>query len=110
MTKPEKELFAKLEKDYEEVKGDLQEQASIVQDFGDSRSARVPWLERTGFPFYLDGLRDEEIKTSYELLPKKEEDADAQDMDLVRIIAAAEAVLRDAYRLCSDTSPTRKMT
>ena len=55
-------------------------------------------------------MRDEEIKSSYELPPKKELDADAEDADLVRIVAAAEAVLRDAYQLCSDTSPDRKMT
>ena len=35
---------------------------------------------------------------------------DAEDPSLVRILVAAEAVLRDAYRLCSDTSPDRKMT
>ncbi|KAH8581461.1 hypothetical protein B0O99DRAFT_696816 [Bisporella sp. PMI_857] len=32
----------------------------------------------------------------------------AADPDLVRILVAAEAVLRDAYRLCSDTSQTGK--
>jgi hypothetical protein len=35
---------------------------------------------------------------------------DAKGADLVRILAAAEAVLRDAYQLCSDRSPDRKMT
>ncbi|KFX88316.1 hypothetical protein V490_07723 [Pseudogymnoascus sp. VKM F-3557] len=34
----------------------------------------------------------------------------ATDPNLVRILAAAEAILRDAYKLCSDTSPDRKMT
>jgi hypothetical protein len=106
----EKVLFERLEEDYKGVKDDIKEQASIVHDFGDSRSARVPWLEQTDFPFHLAKLKDKEIKSSYELLPKKELDADAKDADLVRIVAAAEAVLRDAYQLCSDTSLDRKMT
>jgi hypothetical protein len=42
LTGPETELFAKLEQDYKDVKGNLEEQASIVYDFGDSRSERVP--------------------------------------------------------------------
>jgi hypothetical protein len=42
LTQPEKELFAKLEEDYTDVKGDIKEQASIVHDFRDSRSKRVP--------------------------------------------------------------------
>ena len=61
----EKDLFAKLASDCHNVKGDIAEQAGIVQDFGESRSARVPWLERTGFPSHLAGLRDEEIRSSY---------------------------------------------
>jgi hypothetical protein len=31
------------------VNDDIEKQASIVHDFGDSRSARVLWLERTAF-------------------------------------------------------------
>jgi Orsellinic acid/F9775 biosynthesis cluster protein D len=77
LTGPETELFAKLEQDYKDVKGDLEEQASIVHDFGDSRSERVPWLETTGFPYHLAPLRDEEIWSSYKLPPKREFDADA---------------------------------
>lgn len=42
LTQPEKELFEKLEKDYKDVRCDLEEQATIVQDIGDSRSERVP--------------------------------------------------------------------
>lgn len=60
----EKDLFIKLENDYQDVKGDIEKQATIVQDFGDSRSAWVPWLERTGFPSHLVGLKDKEIKSS----------------------------------------------
>ncbi|KFY23902.1 hypothetical protein V491_02362 [Pseudogymnoascus sp. VKM F-3775] len=88
----EKVHFIKLENDYQDVKGDIEKQATIVQDFGDSQSARVPWLERTGFPGHLS------------------EGDEKADVDLVRIIDAAESVLRDAYALCSDTSPERKMT
>jgi len=41
VTEPEKELFEKLEKDYKDMKCDLEEQATVVQDIGDSRSERV---------------------------------------------------------------------
>jgi hypothetical protein len=85
----------------------------VVHDFGDSRAERVLWLERTDFPSHLAGLKDEEIKSSYTLPLKKHLDAGAEgalDPDLVRILAAAEAVLRDVYELCSDTSLVRKMT
>jgi hypothetical protein len=114
LTQTEEELFLKLEKDYDNVKGDLEEQASIVHDIGDSRSERVPWLhDVTGFPYHLATLKDEEIWSSYKLPPKIELDTggdNATDPNLVRVLVAAEAVLRDAYRLCSDTSPDRKMT
>jgi orsellinic acid/F9775 biosynthesis protein OrsD/helicase-like protein/RAD3-like DEAD/DEAH box helicase len=114
LTQPEKELFEKLEKDYKDVKGDLKEQATIVQDIGDSRSERVPWLHDViRSPSHLITLKDKEIWSSYKLPPKKELDASSEntaDPNLVRILVAAEAVLRDAYRLCSDTSPDRKMT
>ncbi|PQE10616.1 telomere-associated recq protein [Rutstroemia sp. NJR-2017a WRK4] len=111
---PEKELFEKLEQDCKEMKCDLEEQAAVVQDIGDSRSERVPWLhDLTGFPYHLTTLKDEEIWSSYKLPPKKELEVGskgAADPDLVRIVGAAEAVLRGAYRLYSDTSPERKMT
>ncbi|KAE8443050.1 hypothetical protein EG329_002444 [Mollisiaceae sp. DMI_Dod_QoI] len=96
LTQPEKELFEKLEQDYKDVKCNLEEQATVVQDIGDSRSER-----------------DEEIWSSYKLPPKKELAAsseDATDPKLVRILVAAKAVLKNAYRLCSDTSPNRKIT
>ena len=51
----------KLEKDYKDVKGDIEEQANIVHDFGDSRSERVLWLERMAFPYHTITLKDEEI-------------------------------------------------
>jgi len=114
LTKTEEELFVKLEKDYDDVKVDIEEQASIVHDIRDSRSERVPWLhDLTHFPSHMITLKDEEIWSSYKLPPKKdlnEGSENAEDPQLVRILVAAEAVLRDAYRLCSDTSPDRKMT
>ena len=74
----------------------------------------MPWLhDLTGFLSHLTTLKDEEIWSSYKLPLKKELNAgseDAKDPKLVRILVAAEVVLRDAYRLCSDTSPDRKMT
>lgn len=114
LTKAEKDLFVKVEKDYADVKCDLEEQLTTVQDIGDSRSERVPWLrDLTHFPSQMITLKDEEIWNSYRLPPKKELDTgdkNAQDPDLVRILVGAEAVLREAYQLCSDTSPDRKMT
>jgi hypothetical protein len=98
-----------LEEDYKDIKHDIKEQASMVRDFGDSRSERIPWLEQTG-PSHLVGLKDDQVKSSYELPPKKETDTAVVDANLVRIVTAAEAVLRDAYLLCSDMSPDRKMT
>lgn len=108
----EKDLFIKLESDYQDVKGDFAEQAGIVQDFGDSRSAREPWLDRTGFLSHLAGLRDEEIRSSYQLprMGKGGDDDEEADPTIARVVRAAEAVLRDAYALCSDRSPERKMT
>jgi hypothetical protein len=108
-----KVLFEKLEQDYKDMKCDLEEQATIIQDIRDSRSERVLWLyDVTGFPYHNTMLKDEEIWSSYKLLPKKELDAgseDTKDPNLVRILLAAKVVLRDAYRLCSDTSLDRKI-
>lgn len=47
LSQSEKDLFVMLENDYKAVKGDTEEQASIVHDFGDSKSERIPWLEIT---------------------------------------------------------------
>ncbi|SPJ88776.1 uncharacterized protein FTOL_12670 [Fusarium torulosum] len=117
---------------------DLDGRAEIVQGVEDSRADRVPWLVRIGFPTHLQGLRDTEIISSY-ALPRSidplddgiysegddddDDDDDVDDIDeykgdgtgraatdLRRILAVAEGMLRDAYRLCSDKSPERKMT
>ena len=114
VTEPEKELFEKLEKDYKDVKCDLEEQTTIVQDIRDSRSERVLQLyDLTGFLYHLTTLKDEDIWSSYKLPPKKELDTgseDIEDLKLVRILVVAEAVLRDAYQLYSNTLLDRKMT
>ena len=38
----EERLFIKLEEDCQDIKGDIEEQASIVYGFADSRLERVP--------------------------------------------------------------------
>ncbi|KAH7248458.1 hypothetical protein B0J15DRAFT_514469 [Fusarium solani] len=63
---------------------DLEEQAGVVQDVGESRADRLPGGDGGG----------------------EGED----NSDLIRILVAAETVLRDAYKLCSDKSLERKMT
>lgn len=50
---------------------DAEEQTRIVQDFEGSRSARLPWLGTLGFPTFLRDVKDDEIKASYTLLPKR---------------------------------------
>ena len=52
-------------------------------------------------------LKDEEIWSSYKLLLKKELNMgseDSRDPDLIRILVITKAVLRDTYRLYSNTS------
>jgi hypothetical protein len=61
----------------------------------------------------MSNLKGKEIWSLYKLPPKKELNSDSEnatDPDLVRILVAAKAMLRDAYRLYSDTSPDRKIT
>ena len=106
MTEPRKAYLKGLEKDIVEgVNNDIAEQASIVQDFEDSRSAQVPWLKKTAFPSHLAGLTDNEIKGSFKLPSKKTKDKDNRDKDLRQILDAAKALFQDAYQLCSDASP-----
>ncbi|KIS65887.1 uncharacterized protein UMAG_10980 [Mycosarcoma maydis] len=78
---------------------------------------RDPWLVTTGFALHLDGLLDAEIRSSYALPASLEGNVrldgsseEASDRDLRRILVAAEHTLRDAYRLCNDTSHRRKLT
>ena len=46
-------LFAALQQDLATARADAAKRAGIVQDAQGSRSARVPWLERTSFPHHL---------------------------------------------------------
>ncbi|KAJ8066707.1 hypothetical protein OCU04_004100 [Sclerotinia nivalis] len=114
LTQPEKDSFNKIERNLLDIKKDLYKEAGVVRDIKESRAERVPWLhDVTKFPFHLAHLKDEEIWDSYKLPSKKELDGDcteAEDPRLVRILNAAEAMMRDAYQLCSDASPDRKMT
>jgi hypothetical protein len=67
----------------------------------------VLWLYNViGFLYYNTILKDEEIWSLYKLPPKKElniSSKNTKDLNLVRILVAAKAVLRDAYQLYSDT-------
>ncbi|KAH7199166.1 hypothetical protein BKA60DRAFT_583095 [Fusarium oxysporum] len=123
----EGKLFKDLKADIIQASRDLDKEAEIVQDVEASRADRVPWLVHTGFPTHLQGLHDTEIMSSY-ALPRSGDDDDDDgdggddddgeeeggavdtDIDLRRILAAVERTLRDAYKLCSDKSPDRKMT
>ncbi|KAH7118689.1 hypothetical protein B0J13DRAFT_458074, partial [Dactylonectria estremocensis] len=115
-------LFDGLREDLQQATRDLDEKAAIVQDVEESRADREPWVVYTGFPTHLQGLRDAEIKSSYKLPLNNGIDrhgdvgsgggygSEDDDPELARILLAAEAVLRDAYQLCSNRSPERKMT
>jgi hypothetical protein len=72
LTEGEKAYFEKIEEDLAKVKEEVVKEAGIVHDFEDSRSARVPWLERVGFPFHLKDLLDAEIYSSYKLPSDRE--------------------------------------
>ncbi|PMD16278.1 hypothetical protein NA56DRAFT_663276 [Hyaloscypha hepaticicola] len=56
-------------------------------DLNASRTERVPWLEKTGFPAYLAGLQDSQIKSAYKLPPKDPAKATNSNRDLARILA-----------------------
>jgi hypothetical protein len=103
-------LFASLEHSASTIEQDITEQTGIVRDLNASRTERVPWLEKTGFPSYLAGLQDSQIKSAYKLPPKDPAKATDSDRDLARILATAQALLSQAYQLCNKTSPDYKMT
>ena len=115
----EERLFGRLEGDMTAAALQLADQGEhgVAKDF-DLKTSRVPWLERTGFPSHLAGLSDKEVKSSYRLPNKGTAgvcssggvDDDNVECNLLRIDSAAVSVLQDAYKLCSDTSPERKMT
>ncbi|KAL7940363.1 hypothetical protein V8C42DRAFT_362771 [Trichoderma barbatum] len=124
ITDPEEDLFGRLEQDAKAAALDLDGKAGIFQVTDGSRWERIPWLSHTGFPTHLQGLRDREIRSSYALPPKRVLDGHVSnagsggggggdcdvDADLVRLLNAAEGMLRDAYKLCCDRPPARKMT
>jgi Orsellinic acid/F9775 biosynthesis cluster protein D/Helicase conserved C-terminal domain/DEAD/DEAH box helicase len=112
LTEGEKAYFKEVEADYRQVKEEIAIQAGIVHDFEDSRSSKVPWLERTAFPSHIAGLTDNEIHASYCLPPAKELKglSESTNPTLVRIVNATRSLLQDAYRLCNDNSPDCKMT
>jgi hypothetical protein len=62
LTEPQKASLEEIEKDFGGVKDDIAKQTGIVQGFEDSRSVRVPWLEKTAFPSHLASPTDDEIK------------------------------------------------
>jgi hypothetical protein len=115
-TEGEKAYFKEVEADYNRIKDEIAEQAGIVHDFEDSRSSRQPWLEKTAFPSHLAGLLDEEIHTSYTLPSAKELEGGGSgrdpetDLVLVCLVNATRSFLQDAYKLCSNNSPDRKIT
>ena len=115
---PLRDLLATLKEDVAAAKSEAVEGVSRVVEAFETKASRVPWLERTGFSSHLLGVLNAEIRSSYQL-PKvcvgRRDQAAAEDMKgedgwLVRICNAAELMLQDAYLLCSDTSPNRKMT
>lgn len=62
---------------------------------------------------HIVGLADEEIRNSYALLSKRifeDTDEDSSERELARILDAAKALRHDVYKLCSNSSPTCKMT
>ncbi|EFY84178.1 hypothetical protein MAC_09780 [Metarhizium acridum CQMa 102] len=132
----EERLFGGLKGDLQVAARDLEDMAATVEDAGQHRPDREPWLIHTGFPTHLRGLQDVEIWSSYKL-PKKENillydrprvdegirtlgagyenndnagDEQDEECDLRRILAAADALFRSAYMWVSDRSPTQKMT
>ena len=86
-TAAQRALFASIEQDASTIQQDVDRQAIIVQDLNASRTERVPWLEKTGFPAYLAGLQDSQIKSAYKLPPKDPAKATDSDRDLARILA-----------------------
>ncbi|CZR49829.1 uncharacterized protein FPRO_16037 [Fusarium proliferatum ET1] len=110
----EGKLFEELKANIIQASRDLEKEAEIVQDVEASRADR--------------GLHDAEIISSY-ALPRSGDDNDNDggdggdddngkeeggavdtDVDLGRILAAVESILRDAYKLYSNKSSNHKIT
>ncbi|KAG6046290.1 hypothetical protein E4U39_001461 [Claviceps sp. Clav50 group G5] len=110
----DRELLLLMLEDLEEVDRGLKRQAARVQRYCDADWYQTEtWLTITGFPMYLQGLRNAEIYSSYRLprMDDLEEEEDKEEAgDLLRILSAAESLFRDAYRLVSNKYPGRQMT
>lgn len=117
---PEREAFGILKDDIKAARQSLRAQGGVVRNPGDGpASEEVPWLQMTQFPHHLAGLADEDIRSSIALPSRRrrmpsggdyDDDDGGDDADLVRVLAAADAVLQRAYRLCSDRTPESRMT
>ncbi|KAL7916966.1 hypothetical protein ACQKWADRAFT_327468 [Trichoderma austrokoningii] len=68
----EERLFDGLRGDLRQAGRDLDNNAAVVEDVGCDRADREPWLVHTGFPAHLRGIRDDEIKSSYQLPQKRD--------------------------------------
>jgi hypothetical protein len=128
MSQEEGKLFKDLKANIIQASRNLDKEAEIVQDVEASRADRVPWLIYTGFPIHLQGLCDTEIMSSY-TLPRSGDDDDNSggdggdgdndkeeeggvvniNIDLRRILAAVESILRDAYKLYNNKLPNYKI-
>jgi hypothetical protein len=87
LTEDKKACFEKIETNYEKIKKKIIKEIGIVYNFENSRSAQVPWLERTGFPFHLKDLLNAKIYSSYKLLlDRKLEEDNISDPVLICII------------------------
>ena len=64
---PEFQLLDGLKADIRQASQDLEGKAAVVEDLGQGRGDREPWLVHTGFPMHLRGLRDVEIRSSFKL-------------------------------------------
>ncbi|KAG6090771.1 hypothetical protein E4U30_007991, partial [Claviceps sp. LM220 group G6] len=85
-----------------EVKRGRQRQAALVGTY--DRNSTERWLIHMGFPKYLEGLLDAEIRSSFQL-PKKgyvDQKDEAETGDLLVILSTAESLFRDAYNLVSE--------
>ncbi|KAG6121307.1 hypothetical protein E4U13_005035 [Claviceps humidiphila] len=110
----DRELLLLMLENLEEVNRGLKRLAARVEKYCHADWYQTEtWLTITGFPMYLQGLRNAEIYSSYRL-PRmddlKEEEDKEEAGDLLCILSAAESLFRDAYRLVSDEYPGRQMT
>lgn len=120
----ERRMLEGLRKDMRQANRDLDAKAAAVEGPGQGRGEMERWLVHTGFPVHLQGLSDDEIRSSFRLprtpgaLPKwpsdkaedggrtrpgalEVDDGGYVEKDLRRILAAMDKWLRKAYDLVS---------